>query len=285
MEPQYYEANWETNWISAEKAIQQATTLDPQNADAYAALGYVEFSRRHYLDMVAPAERALELEPTDVTANFWAANQLAAMGRTADTEALLERALTVDPVNGLLLFYKAAARYRLGDNTSALQLSQRADALGYPVAGMTLAYLAAAKGDLDTGASVFARAFGAFHSSFSKEDFETIYRGAYGDEAARQAGLAVVAKHSRDAFAGTMLLHLGEPAKSFASFEGDGIGLSDAYYNFLWQTDAWSRKARQSPAFQDFAKRMGLVEYWKHNRWPDVCHPTPDRGPDSFTCQ
>lgn len=45
------------------------------------------------------------------------------------------------------------------------------------------------------------------------------------------------------------------------------------------------RKVRQDPSFQDFAKRPGLVDYWKQNRWPDPCHPIPERGPDSFTCQ
>ena len=63
------------------------------------------------------------------------------------------------------------------------------------------------------------------------------------------------------------------------------LGLSDAYLNFLWYPDAWSRKARQSPAFQGFAKRIGLVDYWKKNRWPDLCSPTPENGPDAFTCR
>ena len=36
---------------------------------------------------------------------------------------------------------------------------------------------------------------------------------------------------------------------------GSSTGLSDAYLNVLGQPDAWSRKARQSPAFQGFAKR------------------------------
>ncbi len=284
VEPQYAEANWESNWAAAEKAFQRAVTLDPENAEAYAALGYVEFSRRHYQDMVAPAERALALDSTDVTANFWASNQLAAMGRTAEMEKLIDRVLPLDPANGLILFYKGTARLRVGDNAASLQFAQRADALT-PVAGMNLAYLAAAKGDYQTGAADFARGFLAFHTSFSREDFVTIYRGAYGDKAARQAGLAIVAKHPHDPNAGAMLLHLGEPAQAFVAFERDGAGLSDAFYNFLWLPDAWSRKARQDPAFQDFAKRIGLVDYWKHNRWPDQCHPDPTHGPDSFNCQ
>jgi hypothetical protein len=40
-----------------------------------------------------------------------------------------------------------------------------------------------------------------------------------------------------------------------------------------------------NPIFQDFAWRMDLVDYWKHNHWPDQCQPNPERGPDSFTGQ
>ena len=285
VEPQYSDASWEANWAAAEKACQRAVALNAQSAEAYAALGYIEFSRRRYREMVEPSGRALALDPNDVTAIFWGANELAAMGRRADAEALLDRALVADPASSLLLFYKAILRWQASDNATASKLARRVEALGSPLSGVLLSSLDALAGDLDTGATEFVRGFGAFNSGFSKEDFATIYRGVYGDEGARKAGLAVVAAHPHDQFAATILLMLGESERSFVSFERDGVGLSDAYYIFLWYPDAWSRKARQDPAFQGFAKRIGLVDYWKHNRWPDLCQPTSEHGPDSFNCQ
>jgi len=213
------------------------------------------------------------------------ANQLAAMGRLAEAETVNDRALDADPANALLIFYKSMARWDRGDKATAVKLGKRAQALGSPLGGSVLGFSAAAEGDPDSGAESFSEGFGAFKSGFSKEELAAIFRGSYGDEAKRTAGLAVIAAHPHDQFAGTLLLLLGEPEQSFASFERDGIGLSDAYYTFLWQPDAWSRKARQHPAFQAFAKRIGLVDYWKQNRWPDLCQPTPERGPDAFTCQ
>ncbi len=65
----------------------------------------------------------------------------------------------------------------------------------------------------------------------------------------------------------------------------ENLTTADGYLNFLWQPDAWSRKARPSPAFQGFAKRIGLVDYWKQNRRPVLCTPTPEKGPDSLTCR
>ena len=285
VEPQYAAADWQTNWAEAEPAARRAISLDSKSAEAYAALGYIDFSRRRYREMVEPAQRAIAIDPNNVTANFWLANQLAAMGRIAETETVNDRALAADPGNALVIFYKAMGRWDRGDKAMAVKLAKRTEALGGPLGGLVLGFSAAADGDPDSGAESFSRGFGAFKSGFSKEELAAIFRGSYSDEAKRTAGLAVIAAHPHDQFAGTLLLLLGEPERSFASFERDGIGLSDAYYTFLWQPDAWSRKARQHPAFQVFAKRIGLVDYWKQNRWPDICQPVPERGPDAFTCQ
>ena len=285
VEPQYAGGDWQTNWAAAEPAAHRAIDLDANSAEAYAALGYIDFSRRRYRDMVEPAQRAVAIDPNDITANFWLANQLAGTGRTAEAETVNDRALKADPGNALVIFYKALLRWARGDIDTAMKLAKRVDAWRGPLAGMILCQVAAKDGDDERGAEEFARGFGAFRTEFSKEDFAAIYRGVYGDEAARKAALAVVARHPNDEMAGTMLLMLGEPEQSFALFERSSSGLSDGYLNWLWLPQDFARKARQHPAFQDFANRIGLVDYWKQNRWPDVCHPAPEHGPDAFTCQ
>ena len=283
--PQYIVADWQTNWTAADIAAHRAIVLDANSTEAYAALGYIDFARRRYLDMVAPAQRALAIDPNNVTANFWMANQLVAMGRFADAETATDRALKADPANALLLFYKGSMWWWRGDIENAFKLAKRVEALGSPLAGMLLFEIAARDGDHDRGAEEFARGCGAFRSGFSKEDFFTIYRGIFTDEAARKAALAVVARHPNDEMGGALLLMLAEPEQSFARFEEGSSSLSGGYLNWLWQPHGYARKARQHPAFQTFAKRIGLVDYWKQNRWPDLCQPVPEKGPDSFTCQ
>jgi len=285
VEPQYAGADWQTNWAAAEPAAHRAIAIDSKSAEAYAALGYIDFSRRRYREMVEPAQRAVAIDPNDVTANFWLANQLAATGRTAEAEAVNDRALKADPGNALVIFYKALLRWRAGDIDTALKLAKRVDAWRGPLAGMILCQVAARDGDHERGAEEFARGFGAFRTEFSKEDFAAIYRGVYEDEAARKAALAVVARHPNDEMTGTMLLMLEEPEQSFALFERSSSGLSDGYLNWLWLPEKYARKARQHPAFQSFAKRIGLVDYWKQNRWPGVCQPAPEKGQDAFACQ
>jgi hypothetical protein len=114
---------------------------------------------------------------------------------------------------------------------------------------------------------------------------QTIYLGTYGDAAQRQAALKTLDAHLDDDWTPTMLLQLGEPARSLDLYEHGHSGLSDGYLNWLWQPEPWSRKARQDPAFQGFAQRIGMVAYWTHNGWPDLCKPAPERGPGGFTCQ
>ena len=285
VEPQYAAADWQTNWAAAEPAARRAIALDPKSAEAYAALGYIDFSRRRYVEMVEPAQRAIAIDPNNVTANFWLANQLAATGRTTEAEAVNDRALKSDPGNALLLFYKAGMRIRAGDIEAAAKLAQRVDTMGSPLAGAILFAIAARQGNHSRGAEEFARGFGAFRTGLSKEDLAAIYRGIYTDEPARQTALAVLARHPSDEFAGTFLILLGEPEQSLAWFERSGTGLSDGYLNWLWWPHAYARRVRQHSAFQSFAKRIGLVDYWKQNRWPDICQPAPERGPDAFTCK
>jgi TolB-like protein/tetratricopeptide (TPR) repeat protein len=283
--PQYVGGDWAENLTTAETDAKRALALDTDNAEAYAALGYIAFSRRHYVEMVAPATRALALDPDDDTANYWAENELAVMGRSAEAETLIDHVLVRDPASARSVYYKGLMRRRAGDVTGAVRLARRAIALGFRGAGSTLSFLAASKGDYERGASEFARGFLTLGAKFSSEDLETIYRGMYLGETAHAAALQVIAKHPDEQWVPTLLMMLGEPDRSFAQYERSSTGLSDGYLNFLWQPDTWSRKARQSQAFQGFAKRSGMVDYWKQNRWPDQSQPASDKGPDAFTCK
>src|SRR5213082_4108354 len=156
VEPQYAAADWQTNWAAAEPAAHRAIALDAKSAEAYAALGYIDFSRRRYREMVEPAQRAVEIDANDVTMNFWLANQLAAMGRIAESETANDRALGADQANALFTFYKSMARWDRGDKATAIKLGKRAQALGSPLGGSVLGFSAAAEGDPDSGAESFS---------------------------------------------------------------------------------------------------------------------------------
>ncbi|HET7557814.1 MAG TPA: hypothetical protein VFK08_07040, partial [Rhodanobacteraceae bacterium] len=70
--PQYVTGDWKASWKISGDAAHRALVLDPGDAEAYAALSYNQFSQRHYMEMVEPMRRALELAPDDSAVNYWA---------------------------------------------------------------------------------------------------------------------------------------------------------------------------------------------------------------------
>ena len=282
---QYVGGDWQASWKASDQAAHNALALDPDDAEAYAALSYNLFSQRRYVAMVEPMQRAREFGSDNLAANYWAANELSSMGRTREAEARIDSMLPDDPANPLLLFYKGSLRWRAGDDANTLALARRMEDRAPAFAALLFAWHDAVVGDFDAGAKHFASGLIGFGSKLSPANLEAIYRGTYQGETQRRAALAILDANAADDWAPTFLLQLAEPERSFDAFEHGKTGLSDGYLLWLWQPEAWSRKARQSPAFQGFAKRIGLLDYWKQNRWPDMCSPAPENGPDAFTCR
>ena len=282
---QYSNADWQTSWLASDHAAQRALALNPNDADAYAALSYNQFSQRHYSSMVEPMQRALELAPGNSAVSYWAANELAAMGRTRDAETRLDAALANDPANPLLLFYKSMLRWREGDQAGALDFIHRSGTADSPFGELMLGFYDAAHGDKEGAKRSFARSTRHMGSTIPDQELQAIYLGTFGTISQRQVALKIVDAHTGDEWAPTLLLQLGEAGRSFDLYEHGHSGLSDAYLNWLWQPEPWSRKARQDVAFQGFAQRLGMVDYWKRNGWPDLCRPAPSAGQNAFTCR
>ena len=283
--PQYTQADWNASWQSSDADARRALALDADDAEAYAALSYNQFSQRHYVAMVEPMQRAVELAPDNSAVNYWAANELAAMGRTRDAEARIDAVLVNDSANTLLLFYKSMIRWRQGDQAGALAYIHRGGVTDSPFGALMLEFYDAAHGDMAGSARDFANSTSKMGTKISLTDLQAIYRGTYGNAADHQTALKILETHLDDDWAPTLLLQLGEPAPSFHLYEHGHSGLSDGYLNWLWQPEPWSRKARQDPAFQGFAKRIGMLDYWKRYGWPEFCQPAPAKGPDAFDCR
>src|SRR5205823_4646979 len=164
--------------VLGENGQQRLVDKTTDNAEAYAALSYVAFSRRRYVEMVAPAARAVALDPEDFTANYWTANELTATGRFTEAEAMIDQIVNRDPANALALYYKCLLRWLAGDKPAASRMAQRAEALGLPLGGFTLAFISGMQGEYDRGAPQYARAMLALGTKFTSAELETIYRGA-----------------------------------------------------------------------------------------------------------
>ncbi|HSE13245.1 MAG TPA: hypothetical protein VLB69_11480 [Rudaea sp.] len=282
---QYVAGDWRQNWKASEESARRALELDPNDAEAYAARSYNLFSQRRYVDMVEPMRRALQIDPDNETARYWEVNELSAMGHTRDAMPRLDALMSNDPDNGRVIFYKAFMAWRERDRDTLLALGRRLQALGSPWGDVAMSTYYASTGDCDSGTKPFTMRQRIFGSGISGPDSEVIYRGICAGGAAREPAKAILLAHPHDQWVPTLWLEMAEPERAFDLFEHGNVGLSDAYLNWLWQPEDWSRKARQHPAFQGFAQRIGLVDYWKKYGWPDLCKPLPQTSSDAFVCE
>lgn len=282
---QYVASDWRENWKASEESARRALELDPNDAEAYAARSYNLFSQRRYVDMVEPMRQALQADPDNETARYWEVNELSSMGHTHDALPRLDAMMANDPDNSRVIFYKAFMSWREHDRDTLLALGRRLQALGSPWADVAMSTYYASIGDCDSGLKPFSTRQRIFGSEISAADSQTLYRGICSGGAAREPAMAILVAHKDDQWVPTLWLEMGEPERAFDLFEHGGAGLSDAYLNWLWQPEDWSRKARQHPAFPAFARRIGLVDYWKKYGWPDVCKPQPEAGSDAFVCE
>ena len=177
-------------------------------------------------------------------------------------------------------------RWRSGDNDTALRLAKGVAAWRGPLAAVILSRDAAKEGDHVRGAEEFSRGFSVYQTGFNREDFVAIYRGAHGDETARKAALAVVARHPNDELAGTFLLMLGEPEQSFARFEESRTRTIRWILKLALDSGGLLAQSAPTPGLPRFreAHRPGrLLE--SRIAGPTSASPRQTKGRTHFTCQ
>jgi len=106
----------------AREAAQAALRIDPANADAYCVLANIAQSYDHNM---AEAERlfkkALELDPTNLTAHEWYGYFLAVNNRLPEALEQTNRALALDPASPLLQNVQGEIRYYERDFDGAIR--------------------------------------------------------------------------------------------------------------------------------------------------------------------
>ena len=82
--------------------IEKALAIDPQSAEAFAALGLARLQIGQVDAAESALRQAMELNEDYVPAHLWLANVLSAQGRYAEIDRLLQHSMTIDPLNELL---------------------------------------------------------------------------------------------------------------------------------------------------------------------------------------
>jgi TolB-like protein/Tfp pilus assembly protein PilF len=120
-------AETRANYAAALVSARRAVALAPDHAGSQSTLGYVfSHARLDIRAARAPFERARELGVGDANVLTRYANYAALTGRFDDARAAVDRAITLDPLNPLVLSLKGSVAYWAGNYAEALELSSRA---------------------------------------------------------------------------------------------------------------------------------------------------------------
>ena len=260
----------------AERSIAKALELNPSSGEAYATLGLLRANQLQWTEADAALSRAIELAPRDAQALMWYGLILVCSGRTSDALQILLKANDIDPYSPLVAHWLADAYRNLGEDELSLDQAQRSVDLGMQFSAMSIYIYHLLHDD-----------YGAARSSLEQSLDRLTLSSAHVDpvvsaiEDANLVGAATTAlaeardKVPVDTF--WMYFDLDAPDVLFdelARISGDN---ALHYYRF-WEPQFAA--LRQHPRFKETMEQAGLVEYWQHVAWPDLCRPTED----GFTC-
>ncbi len=320
--------------------LEGAVALDPQFADAWAALAFTHYTTPEFTTVKdlggfnAKAQiyagKALEINPshtggqlvllsllrrnkefakaragldrlTSLTVQnsgiaFTEGISRTTMGQTKAAIPYLEKAVNLDPTNGGVRHSLGLALFNSGDLDGAKVHLQKSLDLGFVAASTDLANIAFMQGDSETAINHLLSLYdiiGQYYATQFQDRslWEIAAKGYYsGKETDRLKLVALLNAYmqSPDPIVDWTImgsyLRAGEAKAFMDAFEAHPISNTGFALSNLWGEQEASRKVRQHPGFQGFAKRNGLLEYWQTYGWPDKCRPVKGGVPDDFTC-
>ena len=231
--------------------------------------------QRRFLEADAAYRRALELDPDDVTTNFWFAANLIMEGYVRRGNKHLDRALATDPMYPNALNWRSLTALVDGDLDLAERLSLRARDAGLAYVGITMSYIAELRGRRQEAVARLIEGFTSSGAELPDVPSETIARGVLGDVQARDQAVALIDRYLANppaVVSGTVpyaLMRLGRPGEALEVLArgptaNDGLPLPTLWLSF-------GRDARTLPSFSEAARRIGLVEVWEREGAPDLC--------------
>ncbi len=261
--------------VAAELHLQAAIKLDPGLAEPYAVLGYLRTEQRRQVEGELAFRRALELDPDDVTANFWHGISLVRDGYTKQGIATLDHVLAIDPLLPNGLSWRGVQYAYAGDTANAERLVRRATDVGLASGGWGMSIVAEARGQKLEAIKQLTSFLRNIMPGFPPDDSGILAEGIYGDTPARAKALALVDRYlagkpaSLNSGMLLALFRLGEPARALTLAPERLTGNDGVYMTLLWSPDG--RAVRAAPEFQTFIHRFGLVELWDKYGAPDLC--------------
>jgi len=271
---------------ASEEHARKAIALDASLAEPYAALGQLYERQRRYIETFAVLEKAVAIDPNDVTANFWLATALCTTGYLKRCDEVLDRVLALDPLMPNALAWRGVSYVRTGELDKAASVLKRAKEAGLVHIGISMSPLAEARGNLPEAETHLMQGYAPFTKEFPEGSLQSMVHGVFGDAKARATAVEVASRYLAgkpkpvSAIAIYVLLRTGAPQLGLAAAEQGPTSNEAILLNPVW--DNMHVQLRAMPEFSVFAKRIGLASLWDEVGPPDLCRKN-DKG--DYVCR
>ncbi len=260
----------------AREQAEQALLLNPELAEPYAVLGVFHQRAKRYGQAHRAFERALVLDATDITVNFWLALLQCTTGYIARCESGLDRTLAIDPLLPNALNWRARMLLAKGDLASAERMIERARTVGWQSGWNVESLLALKRGDLANARTRMVAMVSAVGVGLPPGAAEWISDARLGNADARAKTLRMIDHYLVDPPAPInvmipwTLVIIGEVDRGLTTF-ADHPTSNDVWFlgDFLpirRVPDVWA-----SPVFPEFLRKTGIAAYWDELGPPEQC--------------
>jgi adenylate cyclase len=257
----------------AELAAQQATRLDPNNVDGYTALALARHYRGAFVRAEDSFKQALSLDPGSPEALHLYGIMLANVGRSKDSLAMRLRLQAQEPLVPIFNQITALVLWLNRRNDEAIGILKASSPTN--VNRGWLAQVDASMGRYGEAADALREMTPGMFRPGVIEEAVRLLRSAPAPAASPQTTLS-------NRWPGFVYLYAGAPNEVLDFYES----LAEAGYpaignipSFLW-APAYA-PVRKTERFRAYARKAGMVDYWRERGWPDLCRPM---AADDFVC-
>jgi TolB-like protein/Tfp pilus assembly protein PilF len=254
----------------AEVAARRAIELDPRNADAIASLGQAKALRGGFLEAEDLFKQALTIDAVNLEALNWYSLLVGTVGRLKEAVMLRQRLSSLEPLVPTFSANTARLLWVNGETEAALSIAK---ALPLDFNGRTtiLARIYAAMGRYGEAADVMLTTPQGTYPSGTVETAAQLLRMAPASAAQQDSPIFGDLDF--------VYLHVGAPERALSEFRRQAevgyLGYGPVYLHPSYAS------ARKMEGFKSFARKSGLIEYWRARGWSGPCHPL---GADDFEC-
>ena len=251
------------------KAAEQALQIKPGSAEALTVMADNYAYNCNSADAAKSYQHALETNPDDPTAHHWYAIFLIERGHINEALDEIRIARRIDPLISAVISVESIALGLQGDYQKAGALARQSSELGiYEGSDYYVGMYEALQGNFTNARALMGaglidvddiqlRGIRLFIDALENPEKTGAFESFI-------SGLDVIPPSNVYLF-GEMLTYLGSP-QYFDLYEGAGcLEINES----IWAEQF--RAQRGTPRFFSYMEKIGAVDYWRQNGWPDDC--------------